>query len=79
MPYSAKMAALVLAEKARLYGEDKAVERWNGKGKAIEDTGYGSEYADARNHVSKINEMNKMLAHPLNSNIANAYKRYLLE
>lgn len=70
----ALMAAAVLAEKARLYGEDKAIERYNGKGRAIEDVPYfGEQRADANNHARKVAEAEAMLRHPKNASVLGAF------
>jgi hypothetical protein len=76
---AAKLAALILAEKARLYGEDKAIERWNGKGRAMEDV-YGDLIpANAKNHAAKVAEMERMLMNPKNAQIRNTYRGLLGE
>jgi len=71
------MAALVpviMAEKARLYGPDKMTERWNGRGRAVEDNGYDDEQqADAKNHARKVEEAMRMLKHPANARLYNEY------
>lgn len=76
---SARMAAIVLAEKAHLYGEDNAIERWNGKGKAVEDYYGESVKADSKNHVRKVDEMIRMLNHPKNASMRNVYRGLLGE
>ena len=58
----ARFAAAVLANKAKLYGEAKAIERWNGRGRA--------EDADAAYHAGKVNRAMAMLAHPWNKELA---------
>lgn len=63
----ARMAAIGLAERAKLYGQDKAIERWNGQGPG------------ARNHVKKVDEMLKMLSHPKNARLLSTYKGLLSE
>jgi hypothetical protein len=74
----ASLVPVILAEKARLYGEDKAIERWNGKGRAIEDNGYDdAQVANAMNHVKKVDEMMRMLNHPANAELLNMYKGLL--
>ena len=62
---AAKMAAIALAHKARLYGQDKAIERWNGQG------------SGARNHASKVQEMARMLNHPKNALLRQAYEQMM--
>jgi hypothetical protein len=64
---AAKMAAIALAYKARLYGNDKAIERWNGQG------------AGARNHARKVQEMIQMLNNPKNAQIRDTYRGLLGE
>lgn len=66
-------------EKARLYGEDKAIERWNGKGRSIEDDGYTFARADAKNHARKVQEMEGLLKDPANARIAALYRGLLTE
>lgn len=72
---SAKLATALLAEKAHLYGEDKAIERWNGKGRATEE--YYGDYvqADAKNHARKVQMMVEMLKHPANREISTTYQK----
>ena len=67
---AAKMAAALLAEKASQFGEDQAIERWNGKG--VKKVG-GKTFADSENHVRKVEEMNRMLLHPKNRDLLDAY------
>lgn len=71
----ARLAAAILAEKARLYGEDKAIERWNGKGSAVEEDYGALYYADAENHARKVNQMAEMLNSPANAKIRNYYRQ----
>lgn len=73
--FYAKMAAITLAEKAALYGEDRAVERWNGKG--VAKNFKGKVVANANNHAKKVSEMMKMLAHPSNLSLMNQYQGLL--
>lgn len=74
----ARLMPVVLAEKAALYGENNAIERWNGKGKAVEDNGWDDEQkADSKYHKGKVEEMIRMLNHPLNADIKNAYQGLL--
>jgi hypothetical protein len=63
----AKMAAITLGQKAKLYGDDLAIERWNGIGPG------------AKAHVQKVNEMMRMLRHPKNQALFDAYQRMLSE
>lgn len=74
---SALMMPIILAEKARRYGEENAIERWNGKGTAIEDTGYDEQFADAKNHKRKVLEAQRMLQHQKNAGLMNYYKGLL--
>ena len=74
---AAKLAAITLAEKAKLYGEDKAIERWNGRGRAIEDVDGSLVQADSANHARKVAEMARLLQHPSNAKLMNMYKGLL--
>lgn len=60
----AKLAHALMAAKASIYGEDKAVERWNGQGVA------SGGHANAANHARKVGEMEQLLAHPKNKPMA---------
>lgn len=71
---SARLSAAILAEKARLYGEDKAIERWNGKGRAVERYDNRAIQADAGKHARKVQTMAEMLSNPANAEIMAAYK-----
>ena len=59
---NAKLVHAMVAAKAALYGEDKAIERWNGKGK---NNSYNRP-ADAANHAKKVEETARLLEHPKN-------------
>lgn len=61
---NARIAAVILAEKARLYGEDKAVERWNGQGPG------------AVRHAAKVDTMTQMLSDPRNKALMDAYNKF---
>lgn len=76
---NARLAAAILAEKARLYGEDNAIERWNGKGSAIERYAGLTVPANAKNHAAKVAEVERMLAHPANATILEAYQQMLAD
>jgi len=73
----AKVAAAMLAEKAAIYGQDKAVERWNGNGRTISKN--GQVFADSQNHARKVKLMAEMLKHPANAQTMNFYKSLLGE
>lgn len=60
---ASRLMHAVMAAKAAQYGEEKAIERWNGAGRV---TGGGAVYADAANHARKVLEMERMLANPKN-------------
>ena len=65
-PYPrALSAAAMLGEKERIYGEGLAIERWNGIGPL------------AKKHVRKVDEMSRMLAHPKNQALRDAYQTLL--
>jgi len=63
---NAKLVHALMAAKANIYGEDKAVERWNGIGKS---DSY-SRPADATNHARKVAEVERLLAHPKNKQMS---------
>lgn len=63
---NAKLVHALMAAKAGIYGEDKAVERWNGIGKS---DSY-SRPADAAHHAYKVAEVERLLAHPKNKPMA---------
>jgi hypothetical protein len=63
----AKIAAVALAMKADLYGEDMAIERWNGIG------------SGAKNHARKVEVMRQMLSHEKNKSLRDAYAKILRE
>lgn len=60
-------AAAALAEKAKIYGDEMAIERWSGIGSL------------AKHHVRKVDDMMKMLKHEKNSAIREAYQKMLNE
>jgi hypothetical protein len=59
---NAKLVHALMAAKAGIYGEDKAVERWNGQGKV---DSYNRP-ADSANHARKVAEVERLLSHPKN-------------
>lgn len=67
---AAKLMHAVMAAKAAQYGDEKAIERWNGAGRVA---GGGAVYADAANHARKVLEMEQMLAHPKNKAMRDAW------
>jgi hypothetical protein len=73
----AAFVPLIMAEKARLYGADKMVERWNGRGTAWEDDGEQMVRADAKNHVRKVEEAKRMLENPINREFLDYYRRMM--
>jgi len=70
---AARLAALVLAQKAKSFGEENAIERWNGKGRVMN----GPDVADSKNHVRKVTEMQRMLAHPKNQTLRDIYMQFM--
>lgn len=64
--HQAKLMHAVMAAKAKEYGEDLAIERWNGQGKTY--------LADAENHARKVGELEEMLQHPANKQLMDAWK-----
>lgn len=65
-----KLMHAVMAAKAAQYGEDKAIERWNGSGKVMS---LGQVYADASNHARKVAEMEHVLQHPKNKTMRDTW------
>lgn len=63
----AKTAAVALAHKARLYGDEMAIERWNGVGRLAE------------NHARKVALARAMLSDPANQRLMQAYQGLLSE
>lgn len=59
---NAKLVHALMAAKANIYGEDKAVERWNGQG----TNGSYSRPADSANHARKVAEVERLLSDPKN-------------
>lgn len=72
---NARLAAAMLSEKARLYGEDKALERWNGVGSGWA-YGPNTQWADAKNHARKVRTLAQMMEHPANQELMKAYLYY---
>lgn len=66
----AKAMAAILAVKSDLPDvktPEDAMERYNGKGRALEDLGYGDfQQADSKHYRAKVKEAREMLAHPAN-------------
>lgn len=56
-----KLMHAMMAAKAKIYGENKAIERWNGVGKSQ----FG--FADAANHARKVAALEALLQHPKNA------------
>jgi hypothetical protein len=65
-----KLMHAVMAAKAAQYGEDKAIERWNGQGKVMDGN---AVYADAANHARKVGEIERLLQHPKNQAMRNTW------
>jgi len=63
----AKLMHALMAAKALQYGEDKALERWNGKGT---NARLG---ADSENHYRKVLETDAMLKHPKNKELMDTW------
>jgi len=63
----AKMMHALMAAKAAQYGDDLAIERWNGKGTNAK---LG---ADASNHYRKVLETEALLKHPKNKELAHTW------
>lgn len=61
---SARLAALLLSEKAKLYGPDKAVERWNGQGDM------------SKQYAGKVGAIQNLMDQGMNPQLVNAYKQY---
>ncbi len=69
----ASLVPIIMAEKARLYGQDKAIERWNGRGRGWEDTGDDYVRSDSGYHARKVEEAMRMLKHPANKRLYDEY------
>lgn len=67
----AKLMHAMMAAKASIYGEEKAIERWNGQGTAK------GGMADATNHARKVAELERLLQHPKNAPITQQWQDYL--
>jgi hypothetical protein len=59
-----KLMHAVMAAKAANYGEDNAIEKWNGVG------------ADAANHARKVTELERLLVHPKNKPMVDQWQAY---
>jgi len=59
---NAKLTHALMAAKASIYGENNAVERWNGQGTSIRG-------ADSANHARKVGEVERLLSHPKNKEL----------
>jgi hypothetical protein len=68
--WDAKMMHAMMAAKSAEYGDQLAIERWNGKGKT--DRG-----ADSQNHARKVQELTTLLANPKNKEMADTWQMYL--
>jgi hypothetical protein len=68
--WDAKMMHAMMAAKSVEYGDQLAIERWNGKGKTIRG-------ADAENHARKVQELTSLLANPKNKEMMNTWQTYL--
>lgn len=68
--WDAKMMHAMMAAKASEYGDELAIERWNGKGKT--DRG-----ADSANHARKVQEMTALLLNPKNKEMLDTWNMYL--
>jgi hypothetical protein len=64
---SSKLMHAVMAAKAAQYGDDLALERWNGKGTNAR------RGADAQNHYRKVLETDAMLKHPKNKEMMDTW------
>jgi hypothetical protein len=63
----AKLMHALMAAKAAQYGDDLALERWNGKGTNAR------RGADASNHYRKVLETSEMLQHPKNKELMDTW------
>jgi hypothetical protein len=64
---NSKLMHAVMAAKAAQYGDDLALERWNGKGTNAR------RGADSENHYRKVLETDAMLKHPKNKEIMDTW------
>jgi hypothetical protein len=74
----ARLAAAYLAQKALVNkGKtiDETIERYNGKGRALEHIGYGEyQQADSKNHIRKVQVARELWADPKNNEIRSLYE-----
>jgi len=78
----AKLAATMLSVKADLKGissPEDAVERYNGKGKALEYADGRLVPADSKKYVNKVQEALSLLQHPANAKLKERYLQLLDE
>jgi hypothetical protein len=68
---TAKMMHAVMAAKALNYGDDLAIERWNGVGTAK------GGWADAKNHARKVEELTALMNHPKNKELMSTWNSLL--
>jgi len=69
--HQAKLMHAMMAAKEKVYGTDLALERWNGEG--VTKRG-GEIYADAKNHIRKVEEITRLLADPKNAPMAKKWQ-----
>lgn len=67
--WDAKMMHAMMAAKASQYGDEKAIERWNGQGTSIRG-------ADSANHARKVFELLNLLSNPKNKPMMDAWEFY---
>lgn len=67
--WDAKMMHAMMAAKASQYGDEKAIERWNGQGTSIRG-------ADSANHARKVFELSTLLSNPKNKPMMDAWELY---
>lgn len=67
--HKSKLMHALMAAKAHQYGDDLAIERWNGRGSGV---GRGGR-ADAPNHARKVFELEELLQHPKNKEMMDTW------
>ena len=75
----ARIMAAILADKAALVPKgnvDAAVKRYNGKGRAIEDSDGQLQQADVNVYLQKVKAAREMLAHPKNKNLLDYFNSF---
>jgi hypothetical protein len=72
----ARIAAAVLADKARMFGDQNAIARWNGNGRVV-NSSTGKVIADSNNHAAKVEALLGLLSDPRNAKLMQTYQGLL--